>query len=91
MHGTSTHCCFDIYFNPNDEEDIKLADSILSKGSKRLLAEGAFFSRPYGPFADVVFENLSSETLNALRKVKKIFDPSNILNPGTLCFKEVSL
>ena len=90
VHGTSVHCCFDIYFNPNDEEEVKRADKLLEDGSARLLKEGAFFSRPYGPFTDVVFDNSSPETLKALRSVKQIFDPKNILNRGTLCFKEVS-
>ena len=90
VHGTSTHCCFDIYFDPSDDTDVKLADTLLSEGSMRLLKEGAFFSRPYGPFTDEVFKKVSPETLNALRHVKQIFDPNNILNPGNLCFKEVS-
>jgi FAD/FMN-containing dehydrogenase len=89
VHGTSTHCCLDIYYNPHNEDDVKHVDKLLFDGSMRLLKEGAFFSRPFGPFTDVIFENSSSETLNALRKVKGIFDPNNILNPGTLCFKEV--
>ena len=33
-------------------------------------------------------EDLGEETITALKKVKKIFDPNNILNPGVLCFDD---
>ena len=35
--------------------------------------------------ADLVFERASGYTA-ALRRLKKVFDPNNIMNPGTLCF-----
>jgi FAD/FMN-containing dehydrogenase len=46
---------------------------------------GAFFSRPYGPWADLAYGRFT-EGVAALRKLKSIFDPNNILNPGKLCF-----
>ncbi|MHA2178981.1 MAG: FAD-linked oxidase C-terminal domain-containing protein, partial [Candidatus Thorarchaeota archaeon] len=60
------------------------------EGSQRLMDEGAFFSRPFGIITDKVFERSSPEMVQAYRNVKKIFDPNHVLNPGTLCFKEVS-
>jgi FAD/FMN-containing dehydrogenase len=47
--------------------------------------KGAFFSRPYGDEARIIL-NRDSATINALHKLKKIFDPNNIMNPGKVCF-----
>jgi FAD/FMN-containing dehydrogenase len=47
---------------------------------------GAFFNRPYGLWAKEVFKRHQDSTTSALKKVKKIFDPKNVLNPGVLCF-----
>ena len=49
------------------------------------MAEGAYFSRPYGEWADAVY-NRDAASRDLLRAVKKILDPNNILNPSKLCF-----
>jgi len=49
------------------------------------MAQGAFFSRPYGESTKTVV-NKDAATVAALRKVKTIVDPNNIMNPGKLCF-----
>jgi FAD/FMN-containing dehydrogenase len=49
------------------------------------MAQGAFFSRPYGPLAQRVYRENHPE-VQALKKVKAIFDPQYIFNPGKLCF-----
>jgi FAD/FMN-containing dehydrogenase len=46
---------------------------------------GAFFSRPYGENARMVF-NRDGANVEVLKKVKAVFDPNNIMNPGKLCF-----
>jgi len=51
----------------------------------RLETEGAFFSRPYPGWADVAYRR-SPDTVAMQKKVKDIFDPNRILNPGKLCF-----
>jgi len=50
-----------------------------------LICQGAFFSRPYGEISRAVL-NRDAATVQALRKVKTILDPDNVMNPGTLCF-----
>jgi FAD/FMN-containing dehydrogenase len=89
VQGTSTHFGFDLYYDPEDARDAESMNALLAIGQQRLLEEGAFFSRPYGSITDAVFEQTSPEIIKALRNVKAIFDPNNVLNPGTLCFKEV--
>jgi FAD/FMN-containing dehydrogenase len=66
----------------SDKENIR---SLYLELSERLIAEGAFFTRPYGPWADMVYRRTTAYT-NTLRELKKIFDPNHILNPGKLCY-----
>jgi len=68
--------------SPREEEKVRQLFLELSSG---LMSKGAFFSRPYGPWADLVYRKTTVYT-ETLKEVKKIFDPRNILNPGKLCF-----
>jgi FAD/FMN-containing dehydrogenase len=86
--GTNTHFECDIYYNPDNKEDFQRAKKLYLGGSEALLKSGAFFSRPYGSFASSVFKKSSDATVLAMRRVKKIFDPNGVMNPGRLCFKE---
>ncbi|TFG31771.1 FAD-binding oxidoreductase [Candidatus Thorarchaeota archaeon] len=87
--GTNTHVGFDLYYTLGEDDSTEKVIMLLSRGQKKLLDEGAYFSRPYGVIIDAVFEKGSPLTVDAMKRVKSIFDPNNILNPGTLCFKEV--
>jgi len=53
--------------------------------SEELISMGAFFSRPYGAWADMVYQRAATYTAT-LKEVKKVFDPNQILNPGKLCY-----
>ena len=86
--GTSYHCEFDIFYDPNDEETSKKIKEKYLDLSTKLMDAGAFFNRPYGLWAKEVFERHSASTQTALKKVKSIFDPNNVLNPGVLCFDD---
>ncbi|MFX1502968.1 MAG: FAD-binding protein [Promethearchaeota archaeon] len=86
--GTSYHCEFDIYYNPENKVDTIDAREKFLNTSIELMDSGAFFNRPYGFWAKEVYKRHEDSTQTALRKVKKIFDPNNVLNPGVLCFDE---
>ncbi|MFX1561630.1 MAG: FAD-binding oxidoreductase, partial [Promethearchaeota archaeon] len=89
VQGIATHCGFDLYADPTNAREAESLNALLREGRMKLLSEGAFFSRPYGSINDAVFEQTSPEMVRAIQSVKAIFDPNNILNPNTLCFKEV--
>lgn len=84
--GTSYHCEFDLFYDPQDGMGVKRLKELFIDTSKDLINLGAFFNRPYGDWAEDVYKSLDDSIIMALKKVKKIFDPNNVLNPGVLCF-----
>ncbi|HUX98501.1 MAG TPA: FAD-binding oxidoreductase [Candidatus Deferrimicrobium sp.] len=88
VQGCNCHCEFDIYYKPSDNKMKENARTLFEEASVALMEQGAFFSRPYGIWADEVYKRISPIVVTALQKVKGIFDPKNVLHPGTLCFKE---
>lgn len=86
--GTSYHLEFDFFYEPEGLNRVTTLKEKIMEINTLLLENGAFFSRPYGLWAKNVFSHHSSETVVALKKVKRIFDPNNVLNPGVLCFDD---
>jgi FAD/FMN-containing dehydrogenase len=89
VQGVNTYCCFDIYFDPQNEQDIVNTNKLFTEGSEKLMDAGAFFSRPPDSLKDSIYSRVSPEVKIAMNRVKHIFDPNNVLSPGNLCFKEV--
>ncbi|UCD86000.1 MAG: FAD-binding oxidoreductase [Deltaproteobacteria bacterium] len=85
VQGTACHLEFTLFYNPDDAKESEQANNLYVTASKALLAKGGFFSRPYGFWSEMVYSQ-NTEYVAALRKVKKIFDPNNVMNPGRLCF-----
>jgi FAD/FMN-containing dehydrogenase len=83
--GVSQHVELSLPYDPNDPTQTARAKRFFDAASARLIAEGAYFSRPYGSWAQPVYAR-DPASAAALRKVKKIFDPNSVMNPGKLCF-----
>ena len=83
--GASCHCEFNLPYDPGSSKETAKVKELFSSASQDLLNQGAFYSRPYGIWAEMAL-NRDMQTRNALKKVKGIFDPNNIMNPGKLCF-----
>ena len=80
------HCEFDLHCTSADESsERKEVESLWLKASSELINNGAYFDRPYGPWADMMYSR-ASDYVQMLKKLKKETDPNNILNPGKLCF-----
>jgi hypothetical protein len=81
------HGCYLEFHLPSDESTAEESAEIemYMEASETLMKNGAFFNRPYGPWADMVYSRYP-EGVTVLKKLKGIFDPNNILNPGKLCF-----
>jgi hypothetical protein len=83
--GTAQHVEFTLPFDPAKRADVEAARAIHDRASRALVAQGAYFSRPYGAWADLVYSR-DATARTVLRTVKQIVDPKNVLNPGKLCF-----
>jgi FAD/FMN-containing dehydrogenase len=84
-HNRACHVEFSLFYNQDDEQEKEMVARLNREASVALMNAGAFFSRPYGEVAPIVYERAANYTM-ALKRVKKVFDPKNILNPGNLCF-----
>lgn len=84
--GTACHLEFSIPYdnlNPTEAANIK---EFYNFASNQLFEAGAYYSRPYDIWADMAY-NKDEHTAEILQKIKGIFDPNNIMNPGKLCFQ----
>ena len=85
VQGRGCHCEFSLPSDASPAAEVPQAQAFWLAASETLMRNGAFFSRPYGPWANMVYRR-DAEGTAALRKLKSVFDPNNILNPGKLCF-----
>jgi hypothetical protein len=85
VQGTSCHCEFNLFYDPKNNDEATGIQELYTQVSEALMNAGAFFSRPYGALTDMAYRR-DGETIAALRKVKSVLDPNNIMNPGKLCF-----
>jgi hypothetical protein len=83
--GVSQHVEFDFPYEPGEKKDSALAKALFNAASESLIARNAYFSRPYGPWANLVYGRDATAT-RILRTVKQIVDPNHVMNPGKLCF-----
>ncbi len=84
-HGVSQHIEFSLPYDPADKRQVEVVKAVYTAASEALISEGAYFSRPYGYWADLVY-NRDATATRVLRIVKQIVDPNQVLNPGKLCF-----
>ncbi len=85
VQGSNCHVEFNLFYDPSNPRDVERVKKLSEDAVEKLECQGAFFSRPYGETANLVV-NRDAATVDALKRVKSIFDPNNIMNPGKLCF-----
>jgi len=84
-HNRACQVEFTFFYDEKDAEATQRITALYRDAAKALISEGALFTRPYGDLAPMVYERAANYVM-ALKRVKKIFDPNNIMNPGNLCF-----
>jgi hypothetical protein len=84
-HNRACHLEFEFFYDPSSQSEVERVRSLYREAAQALLNEGALFTRPYGELAKLVYERAAGYA-SALRRVKKVFDPQNVMNPGNLCF-----
>ncbi len=84
-HNRACHMEFTFFYDPKDASEKAFIAGLYRNTALALMNQGAFFTRPYGELSRMVYERASGYTM-ALKRLKKVFDPKNIMNPGNLCF-----
>jgi FAD/FMN-containing dehydrogenase len=83
--GANCHCEFILPYDPKNTKAVEEMRQFFTKASEAFLKNGAFYSRPYGIWADMAYKQDMQSTA-VLKKIKAIFDPNHVMNPGKLCF-----
>lgn len=86
VQGVNYHCEYNLFYDPMYAKEAALVKKLTADVIPMLIDKGAFFSRPYGQNAKIIYDR-DVATVKALKKVKMMFDPNNIMNPGKLCFQ----
>lgn len=83
--GRAVHLEFDFHCDLSNPEDVKQVKNLYLRCSEALIQSGAFFDRPYGPWAEMMYKRTGTYT-KKLKELKNELDPNHIMNPGKLCF-----
>src|SRR4030043_230546 len=79
--GVGCHCEFLLPFDWENQAEVTKTEALFRDTSQRLFKQKAYFSRPYGIWADMVY-NADVMTMIVTKKMKDIFDPNHVMNPG---------
>lgn len=81
--GVNCHVEFTLPLDPQDHATTARLDEAWLLAARRCAEAGAFFSRPYGRWAEFAFgRDHGARTM--LRLAKSLFDPRNVMNPSRL-------
>jgi len=83
--GRTIYCEYDLHCNLDDPAESQWVKELFEEVSQVLVDNGAFFDRPYGPWAKIMYSQAGTYA-EYLKKLKRQLDPNNIMNPGKLCF-----
>ena len=84
-HNRACYLEFNFFYDPASGPGVEKVRSLSREAAPALMKEGALFTRPYGELAKLVYDK-ATDYVAVLKRVKKLFDPNNIMNPGNLCF-----
>ena len=85
VYGGACYFECNFYYDSTNEEEVKSIKALYLESAEAVLEKGGFFSRPYGPVADIVYSRTTNYTA-LLKKLKNVLDPNNIMSPGRLCY-----
>jgi FAD/FMN-containing dehydrogenase len=85
VQGTCIHTEFNLFYDPLKMNEVNQVRSLSTQATASLMARGAFFSRPYGENTRMIM-NRDAASVAVLNKLKNLFDPNKIMNPGKICW-----
>ncbi len=86
LENGRAYCCrYHLYYDPADQKQKQKMGELDRDINRRLFLAGTLFNTPTENQSSLTY---SHDTINTdtLKKVKDIFDPNSIMNPGKLCF-----
>jgi len=83
VQGVGYHVEFTMCYDPADCAEAGKVKQLSTAATKALMDNGGFFSRPYGPNAWMAY-NRDAANMGILKKLKDLFDPNNVMNPGKI-------
>ncbi|MCL2111843.1 MAG: FAD-binding oxidoreductase [Clostridiales bacterium] len=81
--GSSYHMEFTFPYDPDSAKQEGRVQDLVDAVSVAVSDLGGYFSRPYGKWAGIQL-NKDAQSASALKKLREIFDPADIMNPGKL-------
>lgn len=81
--GTSVSIEFNLPYDKENAKETAEVREFYFKASQELSKLGAFYSRPHGNWASLQLKK-DTQNYEVLKKLKSIFDPNNIMNPGKI-------
>lgn len=84
-HNRACQIEFTFFYDPENEAEKAEIANLVYDAAVEIMNNDGFFTRPYGNIVPLIYDRSGNYTAT-LKRVKKVFDPNNIMNPGTLCF-----
>jgi len=84
-YGRAYFCRYHLYYDPQAEAIKRHLMALDQQVNRQLFLAGTLFNTPNEPQSALTFSH-SDLITDTLKKVKRIFDPNGIMNPGKLCF-----
>jgi FAD/FMN-containing dehydrogenase len=84
-HNRACQLEFTFFYDREDSAEKAFIAEMYLDAATTMMNEGAFFTRPYGALAPIIYDRAANYTMT-LKRLKEVFDPKNIMNPGNLCF-----
>ncbi|MDR3364699.1 MAG: FAD-binding oxidoreductase [Clostridiales Family XIII bacterium] len=81
--GSSYHMEFTFPYDPDSAKQTARVQDLTESVSVAVADLGGYYSRPYGKWAGIQL-NKDAQSLMALKRLQKIFDPNDVMNPGKL-------
>lgn len=81
--GTSCHLEFLFPYDSSNPIEEKRMRKLFTRASEECSRQGAYFARPYGLWSKLQL-NKDAQSYMTLQKIKGIFDPKAVMNPGKL-------
>nr|WP_320132682.1 FAD-binding oxidoreductase [uncultured Holophaga sp.] len=81
--GVACHCEFILPYDPACPRESARMKQLFTEASETFAGMGAYYSRPHGIWARLQL-NKDAQSTMTLRKIKGIFDPKGVMNPGKL-------